>query len=76
MPPISNPAKARVISSDDQVGAKAPAMVNPAEQSIETKITSRRPKPSAKAAASMIATARQKVATDIASELCVALTWK
>ncbi len=76
MPPIRSPAKARVISSVDQLGAKAPAMVKTAEQSIETKMTSRRPNPSAKAAASRIATARLKVATDMASELCVALTWK
>lgn len=76
MPPINRPASARVISSVVQSGEKAPAMVTSAEAVIENRMTVRRPNPSAKAAATMMASARQKVVSDKASELSVALTWK
>jgi len=76
MPPIRNPARARLASRLIQPGATAPAKVSSAEHSIEAKITSRRPSPSDKGAAHKIAPARAKVATDSASELSAALTWK
>ena len=76
MPPIRKPAKARVASRLIQPGAKAPARVSAAEDSIETKITSRRPKPSDSAAAHRMAKARLKVESDKASELSAAPTWK
>ena len=74
MPPIARPAKARVTRSADQLGAKAPAMVSSAEAIIEVTITVRRPNPSAKAAATMMASDRQKVESDKASELSAAPT--
>ncbi len=76
MPPIKRPASARVINKVVQSGAKAPAMVSSAEHAIEIKMTVRRPNPSAKAAATMMASARQKVESDRASELSAAPTWK
>jgi len=51
-------------------------MVRSAAETIETKITVRRPNPSAKAAAIMMAKDRQKVESDRARELSAAPTWK
>ncbi len=74
IPPINRPASARVISNVTQSGAKAPAMVSSAEDTIDTPITVRRPKPSAMTAAAMMPNARDKVERDRASELSAALT--